>query len=421
MTILQNVFSGQLPAFFRKSTSPALDSTQKQRILMVVSEAPPIASGVAKVIGELKHGLEDKGHQVDVLSSHDIPRYNFGEVRLSTFIFHWWKLRSQLAHYDVININAPAPTFADAFLLLASRFGLSRRKERIVLTYHSEIDLPGSVLQPLTYLYSWLHKYLAIFSQHTIVTTPSYAKMFEGIIPEERLSVIPWAVHESNFRTAIADKPSDKFRLIFVGQLRPYKGLDVLLQAMSQLPDVQLDVIGSGHHAEAYQQLAQELKLSNVNFHGRVSDAEVAQAMKDAHALVLPSRTKAEAFGIVLLEAMAAGCVPVASDLPGVRDVVEEVGFHFAVGDVEELRKVLTQLRDQPAMVASYAQRAQAKSRHYTWQRCVDAHERLFRQIANAQGVTASQTQSMPEIYPTMERAQPVAVNISVEQESVRR
>lgn len=379
--------------FITKSSqieADTIESYQGHRILMVVSEAPPIKSGVGKVIGELKHGLELKGHRVDILSSLDIPRYSFGEIRLSTLVFHWWKLRGTLNEYDLINIHAPAPTFADFFLLLASRFGFVRR-QKLVLTYHCEIDLPGRLLQPLTRLYSAWHKRLANLATHTIVTTPSYAEMFSGIVSKEKLSVIPWGVNERGLHTSIAQKSEHKFQIAFVGQLRPYKGLDVLLHAMTGLPDVHLSIIGHGHHGESYRQLASELALANVSFLGAVSDEELQHALKEAHALVLPSRTKAEAFGIVLIEAMAAGCVPIASDLPGVCDVVGQAGFTFAVGDSDELMKLLNYLAQNPAIVQKYATIAQSQAHTYTWQRCIDAHDLVFRKLIAEQATATTQ------------------------------
>ncbi|MFN8439397.1 MAG: glycosyltransferase family 4 protein [Caldilineaceae bacterium] len=384
--------------FITKSTQGdgmTLEAYSGHRILMVVSEAPPIKSGVGKVIGELKTGLELKGHRVDILSSLDIPRYSFGEIRLSTLIFHWLRLRHLLNQYDLINIHAPAPTFADFFLILASRFGFVRR-QKLVLTYHCEIDLPGRLLQPLTRLYSSWHKRLANLATHTIVTTPSYAKMFSGIVPEGRLSVIAWGVNEGVLHTNVTQKTEQRFQIAFVGQLRPYKGLDVLLHAMAGLPSVHLSIIGNGHHAESYRQLASDLALSNVSFLGAVSDEELQRVLKEAHALVLPSRTRAEAFGIVLVEAMAAGCVPIASNLPGVCDVVGHAGFTFPVGDSEALMKLLDRLAQDPALVQKYAAIAQSQAHYYTWQRCIDAHDQVFRSLIAEQ--TTSTVQKPIEI-----------------------
>ena len=155
----------------------------------------------------------------------------------------------------------------------------------------------------------------------------------------------------------------------------------MLLRAMASLPGVQLNVIGGAHQEPVYHQFSDTLNLNNVNFLGEVSDQDLQTMLKHSHVLVLPSRSKSEAFGILLLEAMAAGCVPISSNLPGVRDVVGQVGFTFPVADFHALSHLLSYLRDHPDVVERYARQAQAKAQRYTWQRTLDAHERLFRQL----------------------------------------
>ena len=362
---------------------------RSMKILQVIAEAPPIKSGVAKVAAELTAGFEARGHHVDTLSSSDIPRRSFGEFRFSAFIFYWLAWQRRLKNYDLINVHAPAPTFTDLFLLLAG--GLCwRRRKRIILTYHSEIDLPGVIIKPMSRLYSWLHKKMAMMAGHTIVTSPSYAAMFDGTLPAERLSVIPWGVEPTAFEPPAEKTPGQTLRVAFVGQLRPYKGVDILLRSMAMLPGVQLNIIGGGHHEQSYRQMAQALNLKNINFLGKVSDENLQAVLKASDVLALPSLTMAEAFGIVLLEAMAAGCVPIASNLPGVRDVVGQAGFTFPVGDFAALAQLLGYLRDHPDVVTRYAHQAQAKARRYTWQRTLEAHHRLFQQTLVAAEVAES-------------------------------
>ena len=368
------------------------------RILQVIAEVPPIKSGVAKVAAELQAGLEAKGHHVDTLSSSDIPRVHIGEYRFSAFVFKWSQLRDNLADYDLINIHAPAPTFTDLFLLFASRFGTSQYKGRLILTYHSEIDLPGVLIKPLSRLYSWLHKKISFMAGHTIVTSPSYAEMFDHMNPAD-ITIIPWGVTEAAVDLPPIEKPNGPLQIAFVGQLRPYKGLDILLKALVPLPNAQLKVIGEGHQAESYHQLAQELGLNNVEFLGAVDDETLYNTLKECHTLVLPSLTMADAFGIVLLEAMSVGCVPIASKLPGVQDVIGEVGLTFPIGEINTLTEQLTYLRDNPRRRQRYAHQARLRAKQYTWGRTIDAHEQLFRRIAVVEEVKSAGEQGQSLIY----------------------
>jgi hypothetical protein len=82
----------------------------------------------------------------------------------------------------------------------------------------------------------------------------------------------------------------------------------------------------------------------------------------------------------VLLEGMAAGCVPVASDLPGVRDIARPTGMLVPPGDHTALRQVLTRLADDPDHTLQLARASQARSRQMGWDGVVASYERIFTQ-----------------------------------------
>jgi rhamnosyl/mannosyltransferase len=345
------------------------------KILVMISEAPPITSGVARVGEEIRSRLVAAGHTVDVLSSNDIPRIEFGEVRLSSMLWKGLHPLIRLVHsYDVVHIHGPAPTFSDvALLLTALRRG---QGPPIVYTHHSEIELPGKQL--ICAPYNTLHHQLARLADHVVVSTPSYASLLERTVPRERISVIPWGLTTS---VTHVTKPKG-FHVLFVGQLRPYKGLDVLLRAFARLQGAKLTIIGDGHQRAAYEAMTRELDLHDVHFLGRAPESVIAQAYEEAHVLVLPSRTRAEAFGIVLLEGMANGCVPVTSCLPGIADVVGNVGCLFPTDDDQALAAVLQTLQHDRADLLHRAQQAQHRAALFTWDATAAGYERLFRELA---------------------------------------
>jgi glycosyltransferase involved in cell wall biosynthesis len=93
-----------------------------------------------------------------------------------------------------------------------------------------------------------------------------------------------------------------------VGKLRYYKGVDTLLEALTELPGVYLEVVGEGPMGEEWAALAARLGVADrVHFRGQVPDAELPDWYGRAHIFVLPANARAEAFGTVLLEAMASG------------------------------------------------------------------------------------------------------------------
>ena len=106
---------------------------------------------------------------------------------------------------------------------------------------------------------------------------------------------------------------------------------------------------------------------------------EVLHAAYDgSDVIVLPSVTAAEAFGLVVLEGMSAGCVPVVTDLPGVQDVVGDSGIVVPPRDVEALRQALRSLADDRATLAVLGVRARRRAEQFSWEACVAAYEKAF-------------------------------------------
>src|SRR5512137_2108638 len=125
---------------FFGSYPKAKEGERVVRILLVISEAPPIKSGIARVADKLSRGLKGRGHQVDILSLQDVPRVERGEIRLSSMPFRLSELRDRFRSYDVIHVHGPVPTFSDVFLLWGLH-GLNLHRPKLVYTHHAPIDL----------------------------------------------------------------------------------------------------------------------------------------------------------------------------------------------------------------------------------------------------------------------------------------
>ena len=347
------------------------------KILIVISEEPPITSGVSRITVRLQRGLQARGHQVDILSLQHFPRYVRGEFRLSSMLWRAPKaFLPKLDGYDIVHIHGPAPTFSDmALLLTVAR--KNPRGPRIIYTHLAEIDLPDYKF--LSLLYTTLHKRLAHMADQIIVSTPAYARNLAHHVRAEHIAIVPWGI-DSAWRPEAAPK-AERFTILFVGQLRPYKGLSTLLKAVENVRDSDVHIIGTGYMEHEYKAYAARKNLDHVVFHGRKSDQDVRAAYSHAHVLVLPSNTRAEAFGIVSIEAMAAGCVPIVSQLPGLTDVVGDAGLSFPVGDADALAALLVRLRDDSSLYEGYSNRARVRSEYYTWERTIAEHEALYAQV----------------------------------------
>lgn len=354
------------------------------RILMIVSEFPPIESGVARCADQMAQGLRSRGHRVDVVSTLDVRRWSLGEFRITAFPAYWRRLAPRLRSYDVVNVHGPVPTMSDAFLALARLLPVPTRPA-IVYTHHSEIELEG--VQWACSLYNRGHRWLARVADRVVTSTPSYARPMSmpGGPP---VDVIPWGVDVDRFgaRSAGHHYPGDPLRALFVGQMRPYKGLGNLLVAVAGDPRIHLTIVGSGPHEAAYREQTRTLRAQNVEFLGRVPDDRLSQLYLESDSIVLPSVSRGEAFGLVLLEGMAAGCVPVASDLPGVRDVAGPTGVLVPPGDVSALRHALVELAQDPDRTRRLGHESRRRAVDMGWARVTEGYERVFRQAVLESG-----------------------------------
>jgi rhamnosyl/mannosyltransferase len=169
-----------------------------------------------------------------------------------------------------------------------------------------------------------------------------------------------------------------------VGQLRPYKGLEVLLKASEHLDDCDVIVVGEGHGRDKYIQLVNSLNLPNVTFKGRVSDGELKDLYANSHVIVLPSISRLEAFGIVLLEGMGAGCVPVASNLPGIMDTIGDTGVIFPKGNIASLAHAFERLRNDRQLFQQLSTAAHKRARMFSWEATLRGYLEAFAFVSSS-------------------------------------
>lgn len=162
-------------------------------------------------------------------------------------------------------------------------------------------------------------------AERVVVPSPSVARVAEdwADVPRSKLVVIANAIDPNEFAIECPTPPADHQGPVpigFIGRLDPVKRIPDLLQAVRLLGDrVNLHVFGEGRERPILEKLVQELQLERrVRLHGAV--ARPQDALRQIKLLVLPSA--AEGFGMVLIEAMAAGVPVVATKVPGIRDVV---------------------------------------------------------------------------------------------------
>jgi glycosyltransferase involved in cell wall biosynthesis len=206
--------------------------------------------------------------------------------------------------------------------------------------YHGSVlaSTAASATIALNRLASTWERHIALF---LTMTEFSKQRFVAGGLPAERIWVKPHSVADPGRRPAL---PSTSRAVLYVGRLSVEKGLPVLIDAMADLreADLQLLVIGDGPERSALEGRAGP----GARFTGRLEPAQIRYHMLRARALAFPS-VWYETFGMSVVEAMAAGLPVIASDLGGTREIIGDgPGRLIPPGDVEAWRVALQGLTD---------------------------------------------------------------------------
>jgi len=166
-------------------------------------------------------------------------------------------------------------------------------------------------------------------------------------------------------------------------QAHYFKGVEVFLRALVDLPrSVKGLIIGDGDLRPHYETLSSALNLEGrISFIGQVSESDLPDYYRLADVTVLPSVTMGEAFGLVLLESLACSTPVIASNLPGVRTVVDDSkdGYLVNPGDAADIVRKIRLLMENPVKCTEMGARGRRKvETHYSWPKVVDRLERIY-------------------------------------------
>ncbi len=285
---------------------------------------------------------------------------------------------------DVVHLHAPNLLCA----LLAT--GLPRRV-RLLVHWHSDVvskGLLGRLVQPL-------ERALLRRADRVVATSPPYAAA-SPLLREvaDKVAVVPLGSPEPSTATARPERDFAAFLnrrhlVLGLGRLVPYKGFPVLVRAAAVLPDDCAVIIGgAGPLADTLQAQVRSLGLEQrVLLAGRLSDAELEALLRRASVFCLPSVERSEAFGVVLLEAMArrVPCVATRIEGSGTAWVNEDgvSGLNVAPGDAAALAAALARICADVGLRARLAAGARRR-----WEQCftdagfVRAFDDVYRALA---------------------------------------
>jgi len=354
------------------------------KIVMATKYYPPVIGGIESHVRDLSEALVEAGHQVRVICSNTehrlvqevingveivrLPRIT--EQAATPIARHFGEvLNHEAQHSDIIHFHFPYPWGEFQWI-----FERLRRHVPYVVTYHTDIVRQKTALKMYRpFLNRFLDKAALIMA-----SSPNLIEYSDFLaLRAQNCRHVDFGLnldHIADNAEAIkrakqlkADFSTDRPIVLFAGRLVYYKGVDVLIDSMP-LVDAEYVVIGSGPLEEEMRQRAEALGVSDrLHMLGRASDEDLAAWYHAADVFVLPSVEPSEAFGLVQIEAHAAGTPVVSTRLrSGVpyANLDAQTGYTVDVGDPVALAEGINKLLDDPAEAARLG--AQAKERALT-------------------------------------------------------
>lgn len=355
------------------------------RILHAAKYYTPVSGGMETVIADLCTGTA-RDWDVRVVAAHDAPetvheriddvsvtraarRGVMASVPLCpSYPRHLWGAAS-----DCVVLHEPNP-IAGASLFLRTP------SQRLIVWHHSDLLRPAWA----PYTYGVVQRALYRRADCVIVSSPNLAASSPLVRHARRVAVVPFGIDLDRFDGAPDQERAAAFRrafspaghdaassgkgpvILFVGRLVYYKGLAVLIDAMRQCEGTLL-LAGDGPlEADLRQRVAERGLQERVRFLGRISDDDLPACYRAADLFVLPSTEFTETFGVVQVEAMAAG-LPVistrlATGVPWVNQH-EQSGLTVPPGDVDALAAAIRRLSTDRAERERLGRGAVARAR----------------------------------------------------------
>lgn len=297
-------------------------------------------------------GADDGEDGVDLGSSVTIPG-NASMVPISIDP----RVRSQIERatrsLDLVHVHEPLMPMVSLNALRAGK--------PVVATFHAAPGVWGRGVYRV--LGSQLRRLLGPnIAQITAVSNTAAAPLPDDL----DVAVVPNGVDVSAFSREIERHPA---RVCFLGRDERRKGLDVLLEAWSvvrtEVPSAELVVMGASRGIEG------------ITWKGRVDDPTKADVLASSAVYVAP-HLGGESFGIVLVEAMAAGTPTVASDLSSFRDVGNDVVRYFPPGDSGELARVVIGLLHDSQSRDEMSTKGKSRAREFDWSRVTASYRSIY-------------------------------------------
>ncbi|HBL6731576.1 TPA: glycosyltransferase family 4 protein [Serratia liquefaciens] len=356
---------------------------------------PDSFGGIEQVIYQLAEGGVEKGVSTDVLSvtpadkdscevisqhtAHKVRQdFSIASNPFSLRVIKKFKELSEQA--DIIHYHFPWP-YMDLVHFL------SGVKKPTVVSYHSDIIRQKNLLRlykPLMHLF--LRKVDCI-----VATSPNYVATSDVLETfKDKVTVIPIGLDKATYPVPEQSR-LDKWQrqigqpfFLFIGTLRYYKGLHILLEAAIGA-DYPIVIVGAGPIESELREQAQNLGLKNVHFLGALPDEDKTALLMLCYGIVFPSHLRSEAFGISLLEGAMYRKPMISSEIgTGTTfiNIDNQTGLVIPPSDPSALRKAMDKLWGNPRLAEQFGNKAYERYEEmFTSKQMVEEYTKIYRSL----------------------------------------
>lgn len=317
---------------------------------------------------------------IDGMTVHRLPiwlKVSNTPINLS---WYWWVKRIYaIEKPDLVHVHSPVPYLPDVAALAAKDIP-------VVLTFHS-----GSMLKGIWHIDTLIALYEKIFlrklfsrANAVVAISREYARR---VFPqfENKTYFIPTGVDLKRFTKT----PLPETEVVtYVGRIEhhsSWKGIEELIQAMAIVikdrPQVSLELVGGGDALEHYRERVAALGIAeSVKFSGPQIGENLVEAYQRSSVVVLPSTSDAEAFSIVLVEAMASGRPIIGTSIGGTPQVIEhgKNGLLVPPKDPKKLAEAILAVLSDKSLAVSLADTGAQKAQSFSWDTQADKYADLF-------------------------------------------
>lgn len=368
-----------------------------KKILFISNYYYPYISGMTEYIRLLAEELA-KNYEVTVLSSnHDklakeevingvkvIRAPIICKISKGTVSYKFIKLARELSKdADIVNLHLP--------MLESGLLSFLIDNKKLVTTYHCDLNLPNSILNNIIRRVMDCSNNICISKSKVMINTSlDYAENSRVAKKYIHKAIGVGAPIKKLNKTEV--KRDDIKNIGFCGRIVEEKGIDVLLEAYELLCEKRNDIrliIGGDYLNVAGGSIYDRLKkyiddhhIRNVQFIGKIKESEMSKFYSSLDVFVLPSINSLEAFGMVQVEAMLCGTPVVASNLPGVRTIVQKTGMGIIskVKDANDLSRCINEVIDNKD---KYIKEKDFIETMYSLKVVVEKHIECFEEIIN--------------------------------------